>query len=96
MAAFVGLQYFGMDLSAFPTQIPAFNVMIVTAEFLFVLYVFRQLFNGLIIWIKQERTFWGVPSEPVASLLWGHAAFVSLHVCVRVCARPYLLAIVCR
>lgn len=92
MAAFLGLQYFGMDLSAFPTPMPAFNVIIVTAEFLFLLYIFRQLFSALVIWTKQEHAFWGVPSEPVASILWGHAAFVSLHVCVRACARPYFLA----
>lgn len=82
MAALLGLQFFGMDLSVFPTQIPVLNVVIVTTEFLFFLFIFRYLFNGLVFLVKQERAFWGIPTVPEASFLFGHAAFVSVHVCV--------------
>ena len=99
MAALLGLQYFGMDLSVFPTQIPAVNVVIVTAELLFLFIVFRQIFSGLLFWVKQEYAFWGMPSVPVASFLYGHAKFVSLRmwvwvracVCMCTCARRYFL-----
>ena len=82
-------QYFGLELSAFPTQRPALNVILLSTTLLCVLFILQQFLKGLVFWVKQEHAYWGVPSDPVASFLYGHTPFVSLqankrvHVCQR-------------
>ena len=76
------LRSLGLDLSAFPTQRPALNFLLLAAAILCVLVILHQLLKGLVFWVNQEYAFWGMPTEPVASLLYGHAPFVSLHSCV--------------
>ena len=70
-----------MDLSAFPTPRPALNVIILVSSSLCILLLLRQLLKGLVYWIRQEHAFWGVPADPLASLLYGHAPLVSSFAC---------------
>ena len=73
-----------MDLSAFPTPRPTLNVILLASASLCIFLILRQLLKGLVYWIKQEHAFWGMPTEPVASLLYGHAPLVSATACGRV------------
>ena len=75
MASF-GVQYFGVDFSAFPTQRPTLNFVLLAVTFFFVLVILRQLLKGLVFWVKQEHAFWRVPVDPVASFLYGHGPMV--------------------
>lgn len=75
MASF-GTQYFGVDFSVYPTQIPTLNFVLLAVTFFCVLFILRQLLKGIVFVVKQEHAFWGVPVEPVASLLYGHGPLV--------------------
>ena len=83
-----------MDLSAFPTPRPALNVILLVSASLSILLLLRQLLKALVYWIRQEHAFWGVPTEPVANYLYGHAPFVSGHVyeCEKVVERSLVQA----